>query len=34
MAALFEAEHGGAHMVTNLGEYQEERHFHVHMGAG
>ena len=33
VAALFMAEYGGAHVVTNLGEYQDERHFHVHVGA-
>ena len=25
--------HGGAHIVTNVGKYQESKHFHVHVGA-
>ena len=33
VAALFVAEYGGAHVVTNLGEYQDSKHFHVHVGA-
>lgn len=33
VAALFVAQYGGVHVVTNLGEYQEEPHFHVHVGA-
>lgn len=33
VAAQFVAEHGGAHIVTNLGKYQESKHFHVHIGA-
>lgn len=33
VAALLVSEYGGARVVTNLGNYQEERHFHVHVGA-
>jgi len=33
VAALFVAAYGGAHVVTNLGRYQDSRHFHVHIGA-
>ena len=25
--------HGGAHIVTNVGKYQDSKHFHVHVGA-
>jgi histidine triad (HIT) family protein len=33
VAAMLVAEHGGAHVVTNLGKYQDSKHFHVHVGA-
>jgi histidine triad (HIT) family protein len=33
VAAQFVAEYGGAHVVTNLGKYQDSKHFHVHVGA-
>ncbi|MGE0599649.1 MAG: HIT family protein [Dehalococcoidia bacterium] len=33
IAAQFTAEYGGAHIVTNLGEYQESKHLHFHVGA-
>jgi histidine triad (HIT) family protein len=33
LAAQFTAEYGGAHIVTNLGHYQDAKHFHVHVGA-
>lgn len=33
IAAQFTVEYGGAHIVTNLGRYQDSRHFHVHVGA-
>lgn len=32
VAALFVAAYGGAHVVTNVGRYQDSRHFHVHIG--
>ncbi len=28
------SEQGGCHIVTNLGLYQEEKHLHIHVGAG
>ena len=34
VARAFEAEHGGARVVTNLGRYQDSKHLHVHVGAG
>lgn len=33
IAAQFVVEYGGAHVVTNLGAYQDSKHFHVHIGA-
>jgi histidine triad (HIT) family protein len=33
VAAEMEREHGGAHVVTNVGKYQESKHLHVHVGA-
>lgn len=33
VAAMFVAHYGGAHVVTNLGGYQDSKHFHVHVGA-
>jgi histidine triad (HIT) family protein len=33
IASQFVAEYGGAHVVTNLGHYQESKHFHIHIGA-
>ena len=33
VAALFVADYGGAHVVTNLGRYQDSGHFHVHVGS-
>lgn len=33
VAAQFLADYGGARVVTNLGEYQDSKHFHVHVGA-
>jgi histidine triad (HIT) family protein len=33
IAAQFVAEYGGARIVTNLGRYQDSKHFHVHVGA-
>jgi histidine triad (HIT) family protein len=33
VAAMFTAEYGGAHIVTNPGKYQDSKHFHVHVGA-
>ena len=34
VAAQFTLWYGGAHIVTNLGTYQDEPHFHVHVGFG
>lgn len=34
IAAVVEREQGGAHVVTNLGKYQESKHLHFHVGAG
>ena len=34
VAAMVELEQGGAHVVTNLGKYQESKHLHFHVGAG
>ncbi len=28
------AEHGGCHIITNLGKYQDSKHLHWHIGAG
>jgi len=33
VAGQLAADYGGAHIVTNLGRYQESKHFHVHVGA-
>ncbi|MBI5947568.1 MAG: HIT domain-containing protein [Chloroflexi bacterium] len=33
VAALVTAERGGAHIVTNVGAYQESKHLHIHVGA-
>lgn len=33
LAAQFTAEYGGAHVVMNLGKYQDSKHFHIHVGA-
>ena len=33
VAALFGADYGGAHVVTNLGRYRDSGHFHVHRGS-
>jgi histidine triad (HIT) family protein len=32
-AALVIGERGGAHVVTNLGKYQDSKHLHFHVGA-
>ncbi len=34
LAAEITARHGGCHVVTNVGVYQESRHLHFHLGAG
>ena len=34
VAAQFTQWYGGAHVGTNLGAYQDEPHFHVHVGFG
>ena len=34
VAAQVAAEHGGCHVVTNLGVYQESKHLHWHVYAG
>lgn len=33
VAAAVVAERGGAHIVTNLGKYQESKHLHFHVGS-
>jgi histidine triad (HIT) family protein len=33
VAAEMNAAHGGCHVVTNLGKYQESKHLHFHVGA-
>lgn len=33
IASKFVDDYGGAHVVTNLGAYQDSKHFHVHIGA-
>jgi histidine triad (HIT) family protein len=33
VAAYVERVHGGAHIVTNIGKYQESKHLHFHVGA-
>jgi histidine triad (HIT) family protein len=32
VAAEIIREHGGCHVVTNLGRYQDSKHLHVHVG--
>jgi histidine triad (HIT) family protein len=27
-------DHGGCHVVTNVGRYQESKHLHIHLGFG
>jgi histidine triad (HIT) family protein len=34
VAAGVTAQHGGAHIVSNVGKYQESKHLHFHVGAG
>lgn len=34
VAALMEAEHGQAAVLTNLGHYQDSKHLHVHVYSG
>ncbi len=34
VGAQFTRDYGGAHVVTNLGVFQDSKHFHVHVGAG
>jgi histidine triad (HIT) family protein len=34
VATEMEHSHGGAHIVTNVGKYQESKHLHFHVGAG
>jgi histidine triad (HIT) family protein len=34
VAALVESEHGAAAVLTNLGEYQDSKHLHVHVLSG
>jgi len=34
VAATVENAQGGAHVVTNLGKYQDSKHLHFHVGAG
>jgi len=34
VAAQVESEHGAAAVLTNLGEYQDSKHLHVHVMAG
>lgn len=34
VAAQVVAEHGACRVVTNLGDYQESKHLHWHIGAG
>ena len=34
VAAQVTAQVGGAHVVTNVGKYQESKHLHVHVGGG
>ncbi len=34
VAAQFVAAYGGARVITNLGQYQDSKHFHVHVAAG
>ncbi len=32
VAAEISSEHGGCHIVTNTGRYQDSKHLHVHVG--
>jgi histidine triad (HIT) family protein len=34
IAAQVTAEHGGARILTNLGEYQDSKHLHFHINYG
>ena len=34
VSAQMVAEHGACHVVTNLGDYQESKHLHWHVGSG
>lgn len=34
VAAQMVAEHGGCRVVTNIGEYQDSKHLHWHVGWG
>jgi histidine triad (HIT) family protein len=34
IAAQVTAEHGGARVLTNLGEYQDSKHLHFHINFG
>lgn len=34
VARTMEREEGGARILTNLGEYQDSKHFHIHVSAG
>ena len=34
VAAVVEADEGGAHVVTNLGTYQDSKHLHFHVYGG
>lgn len=34
IAAKVEKEHGAARILTNLGEYQDSKHLHIHVSSG
>lgn len=34
MAAMVTQEHGSCRVLTNLGEYQDSRHLHLHVSSG
>jgi len=34
LAKKLEAEHGAARVLTNLGQYQDSKHFHFHVSSG
>ena len=34
VAAKVEKEQGGARIITNLGDYQDSKHLHFHIGSG
>ena len=34
VAQAMNAEHGGCHVVTNVGSYQDSKHLHWHVGSG